>query len=50
MDFKKALIHSIVTANCGVMRCSECSYMLEYTALPVLLFLALHPPQRAEQP
>ena len=46
---KEALINSTVAANCGVMRCSECSHMSEYAALPVLLFLALYSPQRITQ-
>ena len=46
---KKPLINSTVAANCCVMRCSECSHILKYAVLPVLLLLALHPPQRAER-
>ena len=43
------MINSTVAANCCVMRCSECSHMSEYAVLPVLLLLALHPPQRITQ-
>ena len=46
---KVTLINSTVTANCCVMRCSECSHMFEYAVLPVLLLLALHSPQRVTQ-
>ena len=46
----KTTINSTVVANCCVTRCSQCSHMSEYAALAVLLFLALHPPQRVTLP
>ena len=36
--------------NCRVMRRPKCSYMLAYTALAALLFLALRAPQPVRQP